>query len=97
MHLCPECGCLCGCDCEAETFYDSFDECLHHLRDDCIPLDPDETPTTDGWMCTTCQRFQPDKFHCEGCGADPPWGPCECPLCDDIHDAGPMVGLGGEA
>lgn len=40
MHLCPECELPCFCDCTKDP-YDSFEECTHYLRDDCIPIERD--------------------------------------------------------
>ncbi len=40
--------------------------------------DEDDT----AWLCW-CGHFQEDAFHCDRCGAQPPWG---CACCEDADD-----------
>lgn len=37
-----------------------------------------------GWLCN-CGAWLDHDFHCDHCGAEPPWG---CACCEDSEDEG---------
>ena len=47
-----------------------------------LPL-PEPPPDIEGWICG-CGNIQDDEFHCDTCGAEPPWG-CPCDMHDDLE------------
>jgi hypothetical protein len=52
------------------------------VPDEILPaeaLEPDE-----GWLCG-CGTWMDHSFHCDGCGAEPPWG-CPCDVCSEPPD-----------
>lgn len=41
-----------------------------------------EAEESSGWLCS-CGAWMDHDFHCDDCGAEPPWG-CDC--CQDAAD-----------
>jgi hypothetical protein len=43
-----------------------------------------EEESAQGWLCS-CGAWNDHDFHCDDCGAEPPWG-CGCFVCDGEDD-----------
>lgn len=58
-----------------EQFVQDCEEAAEEEADRILEKEKD----CDEWLCA-CGHYQEDAFHCDCCGAEPPWG-CPCETC----------------